>query len=153
MERVHERLYTGGIEHCFEGTGGWAVVHACRHPCYRRAAGCAGISPPFPSHLQDGANLYLDLVDAPMPLWTAEPFIAALRFAARHWDRGARLLFHCNQGISRGPALAMLFLAKRLGALPDSSFEAAAGVFERILPGYAPAGGIRSFLERHWDEL
>lgn len=136
-----------------EGGDGWAVVHACRHPCYRTAAARLADAEARDSALVYGANLYLDLIDPPLPLFDLAPFVAFLDFAGRHWQRGEHLLIHCNLGSSRAPSLAVLFLAKGLGALPVATYELAAEAFRRLLPGYAPAAGIRSFLSARWHEL
>jgi hypothetical protein len=153
MRRVYERLYTGGQEDCFEGAARWAVVHACRHPCFRRAAGRLGVTSESQAHLEDGMNLYLDLIDAPARYFSTPPFEAFLSFAGRHWGRGAGLLIHCNQGVSRGPSLAMLFLARYSTVLPAGPYEEASAAFSRLLPGYSPGAGMRSFLGEQWENL
>ena len=34
-----------------------------------------------------------------------------LEFSNKHWRQGKKLLIHCNQGESRAPSLALLFVA------------------------------------------
>jgi hypothetical protein len=159
VERIWERLYVGNDEDCFEGSGGWSVVHACRHPCFQLAATRAGLAVPFPGdpvvgslHLTDGHDLYLDLVDGPEPCFTAAPIARFLTFAEDHWRQGRRLLVHCNQGLSRSPSLALLLLARRLGGLPRESFDAAMRGLQKLYPDYAPGVGISLFLSRTWDD-
>jgi hypothetical protein len=153
MRRLDERLYTGDLGDCFEGAASWAVVHACRHPCFLRAARRLGASGESLTHLEEGPNLYLDLIDAPARYFSAPPLEAFLSFACHHWSRGAGLLIHCNQGMSRGPSLALLFLAQRLTVLPSGSYDEASAAFSRLLPEYSPGEGIRSFLREHWGRL
>lgn len=153
MRKIYERLYTGGLADCFEGAASWAVVHACRHPCFRRAARRMRVESESRTHLEDGPNLYLDLIDAPAQYFSPPPIEAFLSFAGRHWSRGSGLLIHCNQGLSRGPSLALLFLAQRSTALPSGSYDEASAAFSRLLPGYSPGAGIRAFLREHWERL
>lgn len=98
-------------------------------------------------------NLYLNLIDGPARYLSTPPFEAFLSFAGRHWSQGCGLLIHCNQGISRGPSLAMLFLARHSTLLPSGSYDEACAVFSRLLPGYSPGDGIRSFLREQWETL
>jgi predicted protein tyrosine phosphatase len=151
MREVHDRLYVGGADDCFEGGAGWVVVHACRHPCHRLAVARLGLEER--QVVEEGSDLFLDLVDAPVPPPSSAPFTAFLAFAAASWRRGEHLLVHCNQGLSRAPGLALLLLARRLGALPAGSYDEAAGAFSALYPAYSPGRGIRSFLDRRWHDL
>jgi hypothetical protein len=153
MRKIYERLYTGNLADCFEGAASWSVVHACRHPCFLRAARRLGVSSESLAHLEDGPNLYLDLIDAPARYFSTPPFEAFLSFAGRHWSRGTGLLIHCNQGISRGPSLALLFLAQSSTALPSGSYDEASAAFSRLLPEYSPGQGVGSFLREHWEHF
>ncbi len=154
MRKIHERLYTGGLGDCFAGAERWAVVHACRHPCHRRAARRLGaFGQEVPWSLEEDQNLYLDLVDGPESCFSTAPLEAFLDFADRHWGSGLGLLIHCNQGRSRGPSLALLFLAKRAGELPTGSYAEAGAAFSRLDPDWSPGDGIRSFLHECWHRL
>lgn len=153
MRKIYESLYMGDQEDCFEGAASWAVVHACRDPCFRRAARRLGSASGSQSYLEDGLNLYLDLVDGPADGFSPRPFEAFLSFAGRHWRPGAGLLVHCNLGKSRGPALCLLFLAGPLAVLPSGSYDEASAAFSRLLPGYSPGEGIRSFLREQWESF
>ncbi len=153
---IVERLYVGDISCCRQGDGQLAVVHACKSPCHQRAVGYSGnldsSHPDYLWRLQPN-ELFLNLIDPPKPLFKIDSFTEFLHFAARYYDAGAALLIHCNQGESRAPSLAMLFLARHLRALPQDSFAAAADAFARLYPAYAPGLGIRQFLTQHWQAL
>lgn len=153
MRKIYERLYTGDLADCFEGAASWAVVHACRQPCFRRAARRLGVASDGLTHLEDGPNLYLDLIDGPARYFSTPPLEAFLSFAGRHWSRGSGLLIHCNRGTSRGPSLALLFLAQGSTALPSGSFDEASAAFSRWVPEYSPGDGIRSFLRENWERF
>ena len=82
-----------------------------------------------------------------------ETFVQFLLFAAEHDDRGASVLIHCNQGESRAPTLALLFLAKHLRAIPAGSFSAARAAFAPLCREYRPGRGIQQFLETNWGTI
>ena len=153
MERVYERIYSGDSSDCFSGAGSWAVIHACRHPCFRRAIRRHGMSEQPPAYLEDGPNLYLDIFDGPARYFSIAPFEAFLSFASRHWQKDCGILIHCNQGISRAPSLAMLLLAKHAKVLPSATFDEAMTAFSKRIPDCSPGEGIRSFLREHWTQL
>ncbi len=153
MKKVYERLYTGDASDCFGGAEHWAVVHGCRYPCLRRAMRRLKVSSENPVHLEDGPNLYLDLFDGPARYFTMSPFKTFLAFAGRHWDGGAGLLIHCNQGKSRAPSLALLFLAKHSKALPSKSYDEAFAAFSELLPDCSPGEGIQWFLRKNWQRF
>jgi hypothetical protein len=95
-------------------------------------------------------DLYLNIIDPPVPLFKIETFVQFLLFASEHHDRGGSVLIHCNQGESRAPTLALLFLAKHLRVIPNSSFSDAKEVFESLYAGYQPGVGIQQFLTTNW---
>jgi protein-tyrosine phosphatase len=153
MVRIHNRLFIGAEDDCQTGTTQLAVVHACKSPCHQQAVGYRGslpVSHPNYLVLQREHDLYLNIIDPPVPLFKAETFERFLAFARTKYDSGASVLIHCNQGESRAPSLALLFLAKHIGALPDSSYEDARQAFECLCPTYQPGIGIQRFLSDHW---
>jgi protein-tyrosine phosphatase len=153
MVKIDNRLFIGAENDCRIGTERLPVVHACKSPCHQQAVGYRGSLPnSHPNYLvlQRDDDLYLNIIDPPVPLFKAETFERFLAFARTKYNSGASLLIHCNQGESRAPSLALLFLAKHIGALPDSSYEDAKQVFERLFPAYQPGIGIQRFLADNW---
>jgi hypothetical protein len=128
MVKVHDRLYIGDEATCQLGSAKLAVVHACKSPCHQRAVGYRGsLSPQHPHYLvlRHPYDLYLNIIDPPVPLFKIETFAQFLLFASEHYDGGGSLLIHCNQGESRAPTLALMFLAKHRRVIPSDSFLAA----------------------------
>jgi hypothetical protein len=155
MQQVFERLWVANDRACRAGGVGWSVVHACKSPCHQRAAGYRGSLPsshPNYLFLREERDLYLNLIDPPRPLFMPASFVAFLEFADGEWTAGQNLLIHCNQGESRAPSLALLFLAKRRGALDDSSYATARTAFEGIFLGYKPGTGIASYFSTNWQK-
>jgi len=130
------------------------LIHACKEPCHRRAVGYSGkIKPHDPHYLayEDANNLYLNLIDPPVPLFKHESFDIFFAFANKYL--GERPIhIHCNQGSSRAPSLALLLMSKRMGLLPKDSFNSARKAFEEKHP-YNPGAGITRFLEENWESL
>jgi hypothetical protein len=130
----------------------WAVVHACKMPCHQVAVGYTKeITATSPRYLvyERGADLFLNLVDAPLPLFQMATFHAVLAFCAK--PRGGQLLFHCNEGRSRAPSLALLHLAKNAHRVNATTYAAACQDFLKLYPAYAPGKGIAQYLATHWE--
>lgn len=156
MQLVHERVFVGNESSCIQGTPDLAVVHACKSPCHQRAVGYTGNLPNTHSHylvLEQGNDLYLNIIDPAAPLFMPPLFSNFLTFSANHWRAGRKLLIHCNQGESRAPSLALLFLSKGLSVLSDSSFQAARKEFASFYPRYSPGKGIETYLTKNWDSI
>ena len=136
---------------------GWAVVHACKEPYHRQALGYTGRGAPK-EHEEylfafRGDRLCLNLVDVDSIDYVNKVLIeAALRFIGQSLDEGKKVLVHCNQGQSRGPSIALLYLGtvdpdfKGLGAA-DAMLK-----FQGIYPQYEPANGIAEDLIRNWPQ-
>ena len=155
-QEVHERLSFGDQASCTHTIdGSLAVVHACKEPCHRRAVGYATrtIAKTHPSYLvhERGHHLYLNLIDPAQPLFMMPSFEAFLSFVDRE-IKERDLLIHCNQGESRAPSLALLYMAKRLGSLPNDSYATAAAAFRRQF-AYSPGLGVSDWLTTHWQQL
>jgi len=156
MVKIDNRLFIGTVDDCRAGTEQLAVVHACKSPCHQQAVGYRGSLPAsHPNYLalQREHDLYLNIIDPPVPLFKVETFEHFLAFAKTNYDSDNSVLIHCNQGESRAPSLALLFLAKHIGAMPDSSYEDAKQAFLRVFPAYRPGIGIQRFLADNWTTI
>ena len=152
MEEVRSGLWVG--RECEWEECRW-VVHACKNPCHRDALGYVGSLDSGHEHYlsyRRGCSLYLNMIDPKVPLFQVSMFQEFLRFANECWPGGEGLLIHCNQGLSRSPSLALLFMV-RLGELSNKSYDAARSEFEVLYPRYSPGRGIEIFLSSHWGEL
>ena len=103
-----------------EGVGKWAIIHACKYPCHRNAVGYGrSISPEHPNYLfiKREQNLFLNIIDPAQPLFMNPLFVESLRFSKYYYNSGKNLLYHCNQGDSRAPSLALLQLSKNINVI------------------------------------
>jgi predicted protein tyrosine phosphatase len=158
MIEVHSGLFVGdqaSYESHVRLESDWAVVHACKEPYHRQALGYSGraASKSHPEYLiaRRDNRLVLNLVDADDPAYIpAEIMDAAVTFIHEHLSAGRRVLVHCNQGLSRSPAIAMLYLGTHTDRLSRGSFEQALTSFREVYPPFAPAGGVLGFLRGRW---
>jgi predicted protein tyrosine phosphatase len=91
------------------------------------------------------------MIDTDNPSFFSKDMIdAALLFIEKYHATNWKVLIHCNQGESRAPALALLYLAAHLGVIPNESLQAAEQHFRTVYPDYHPRAGIREHLKAYW---
>ena len=78
-------------------------------------------------------------------------FTKILDFIDLHIQKS--VLINCNQGISRSPSIALLYLAKRAMVISKESFQSAHQDFTHIYLFYQPQKGIELFLRQNWSLL
>jgi len=161
MIEVHSGLFVGDdidyIRHVARQAG-WAVVHACKLPYHKELLGnhTAGAPQNHPEYYLARRDdvLFLNIVDAPQGRFFSKEHLIdpTLSFLDEMNERGMPVLIHCNQGESRSPSLALLYMAARLRALPTESLAAAEAAFRPLYPMYSPKPGIREHLLQYWDQ-
>jgi len=134
----------------------WAVVNTAK-TVHVEVKGWSNAPPRDHSDylaFEDGQLLSFNWVDgaARMYDWSGpEAFVRALDFIDK-WYSSKNILVNCDLGQSRSPTVALLYLAKRLHLISDSSFATARSDFQAMFPGYAPSG-IADFVSAHWAEI
>lgn len=158
MIEVAPRLFVGNqidYEKHVKGKVGWSIVHAAKEPYHRQALGYKGHG----CDRNDAEYLYayrdnrliLNMIDAPKPEFFRDEMIeAALGFIRRELGGSNNVLVHCNQGGSRAPSLALLYLREADPAYQGLAFEDAEVLFQEAYPSYAPAPGIREYVKQRW---
>lgn len=161
MAEVIPRLHVGSAdayESAVKGVPGWFVVQAAKDPYHRKALGYTGQGAPREDKeylvARRGERLILNMIDAEKPEYFADVMIhAALIFIDHHLSQGRKVLVHCNQGQSRAPSLALLYLRRHTEIFRGMPFDGAEIAFkERMCPAYQPKAGIRGYLAAHWDD-
>jgi predicted protein tyrosine phosphatase len=159
MTEIFPNLFVGhqGDFECqVDGREGWAVVHACKEPYHRKLLGYTTKgAPKGPEYLVAvrGDRLYLNLVDVPDPRYIHEELVEkAIAFIHEKLASGKKVLVHCNQGESRGPGIALLYLLRHTPALPKTSLADALGAFQRMYPAFHPGAGIAGYIAAHWND-
>lgn len=153
---VHPNLFVGSDANCFfMQRDDWAVVHACKSPCHQRALDYRrSLSSSHPNYLffEKGNHLFLNIIDPYRPLFKLPLFTKSLEFIEKHISR-RKVLIHCNEGYSRSPSLALLYLAKRVKTIDGTSFDSASQDFRKLFPHYRPKSGIVIYLKAKWKEI
>lgn len=158
MTEVYKNLFVGTELDCrYDNPEGWAFVHACKHPCHTKIVGYKGILPQnHPCYLicEKGNHLALNMVDMENELlhrFTNPIITAAIRFIDSHIKEN-KILIHCNQGQSRAPSIAMIYLAKKR-VIKNGTFNEAFHDFIELYKGYQPGKGIGLYINRNWTTL
>lgn len=155
LTQITPQLYYGNLDSVHQAQmPEAAIIHACKEPCHKQAVGYSHkLEPTHPHYLSlsRGNQLYLNMIDPPLPLFSLGLFNAFFAFVEMHLHQRP-LLIHCNQGMSRAPSLALLVMAKRLSLLPNESYETARAAFAANYP-YCPGKGISLFLSKNWSAL
>ena len=164
------KLLVGDMESCAGHVG--PIIHACKSPCYMAMAGTPREKddPEYLAIEQSGMGiggdqLYLNLIDPPLPLFKVQSFITALDWIDAHGVldiTAPDILIHCNQGASRSPTIALLWMAKRARELGSTFAEARTAfssplIFNRGMGAmnYMPGAGIVTFLSdpENWNAI
>jgi len=67
--------------------------------------------------------------------------------------RGHRVLIHCVAGLSRSPAIAMLYLLKYTDVLPRTNIFDAIFSFSELYPLYDPNDGLLPYAAGFLEEI
>lgn len=155
LHQVAPRLYFGNLEAAHHTKiESAAIVHACKTPCHQHILNYQkSLDAQHPEYLYAvrDTHLYLNMIDPVSPLFRHEMFAAFFAFVDEKIAE-KNIIIHCNQGLSRAPSLALLYMAKRLNLLSNDSYAVARTEFKKQFP-YSPGVGIALFLSNNWDEL
>ena len=157
MIQVCDNLFVGNGNDCFyDDRVDYAVIHACKSPCHQEKLGYTGnLSPNHPNYLilEDGNHLYLNIVDMKpiLPEFADPIFFKAIKFIKAHISN-KNVLIHCNLGLSRSPAIALVFMAKN-SIITSTSYRDAIIEFKGVYPEYNPGEGIHNYLHQNWRKL
>lgn len=169
MVEVHPNLFVGAAPDLLHATGpdgdvkeGWYVISAAKDPWHREALGYTtrGAPKDHPEYLVAARpyRLILNLIDPDDPKYIPDEIVdGTLQVIDVELASGAKVLLHCNQGMSRAPSLALLWLHSRppldagesqpWGAL---DFDEAVEEFRKLYPMFNPSSGWSAYLKEHW---
>lgn len=161
MIEVHPNLFVGNAlawqdlePQLSEENPVWWVLHAAKAPWHKQMVGHQGYACPkdHPEYLfaRRGQRMALNMIDVDnMAYHRPELVEAGVAFIDEGMQVGGKVLVHCNEGLSRGPSLALLALGTHVDEwrlpLPEARAK-----FEVVYPDYAPKAGIADYLAAHW---
>jgi hypothetical protein len=156
MIELHHNLFVGSQddETSICDQNGWFIVHACKEPYHRQALGYTGRAAPkdHPEYLiaRRPGRLILNLVDAPDVNYIPAQIIDAALDDIHQNIASSKILVHCNQGMSRSPAIAFLYLLKFSDVFGRQDHDEDLRDFLKIYPPYAPARGVGDYVRLNW---
>ncbi|BFI65201.1 hypothetical protein okayama3_07860 [Yersinia pseudotuberculosis] len=159
MIEIYPNLVVGNETDAYAALseGNWFIVHACKEPFHRQALGYSGraVSKSHPEYLiaRRDNRLILNLIDADNPAYIPKEIISEALVAIHQNIQTNKVLVHCNQGMSRSPTIALLYLLKYTDVLNSQSLSTAIEDFRRLYPIYNPARGVTMFVEQNWHEF
>lgn len=154
MIEVYPRLFVGNEAdgQAAVGEPGWFVVHACKEPFHRAALGYTSQAAPkgHPDYLfaKRASSIALNLIDAPTPALIPAVVVDAAIDAIAAYIAFSNVLVHCNQGVSRSPMIALLYLALHTELFDDCTYDQAVARFTTIYPEFKPNGGMAGYARK-----
>lgn len=144
MIEVYSKLYVGDKIDCKEAVDmGINVLHAAKscHQSYLGYKKALDIrDPKYHVSMFDEKDLLLNLIDVEFQPPEAMVEAAMGFLSIRHWMKGEPTLIHCDQGVSRAPSLAFLYLYRRMGWKNVETFK-------MKYPKWNPGEGMVKMLE------
>ncbi|HET9285663.1 MAG TPA: dual specificity protein phosphatase [Candidatus Angelobacter sp.] len=158
MIEIYQNLFVGSQDDEAEirTQNGWFVIHACKEPYHRQALGYTSRGAPkgHPEYLiaYRPGRLILNLVDvADVNFVPAQIMDIAINEIANNIKKN-KVLVHCNQGLSRSPTIALLYLAKHTDVFKGKNLNEVLRDFIKKYPDYAPAQGMADYVKNNWAE-
>lgn len=157
MIEVFPNLHVGSEldEQQVRGVPGWFVIHACKEPYHRQALGYSGraAAKDHPEYLiaRRPGRLILNLVDVDNVDYIGSELVDAALAAIHEKIGSENVLVHCNQGASRSPTIALLYLAKHTDKFSGLTIDAALSAFRALYPHYNPARGMAEYARINWS--
>ena len=125
-----------------------------RQPIYRQSSWISGLRPQYsvpisyPQGNTRGAFKRIEMIDSSSEShFYDQQFVDAIEFMLK-----ASTLVFCDQGGSRAPSVALLYMSV-CGDISNASYFDACRKFRTIYPWYKPNTGIRTFLANNWHSL
>lgn len=159
LEPIIPRLYVGGDDEYkrVADRSGWSWLRTCKEGPggHREVLGYSTLGAPQGDNyltVRRGKHMALNMIDLDDPKFFRDELIQpGLKFIGERLSAGDKVLVACNQGHSRGPTTALMYL-RAAGEMPYS-FPRSERMFRTLYRKYDPALGIRKYAKTHWDQL
>lgn len=156
------RLIVGDRSLCTTTEPNTAIVCSSK-TCHKRLVGYSGWGAPRgPEYFtaKRTHRIALNIVDSDNPEFMPprEIFDETLPWMREHYDAGRTLVVHCDEGRSRAPTVALLFMASINALYPERAPDFLLSPFiamdylRRLYPEFAPAPNMKAFIELHLGE-
>lgn len=169
MYKIINDLYVGPVSTLpFAKECGFSILGCCKYPLHQQNARLKGASkdgylkisksePEYYFAERDRA-LYCNLIDADSMEYIPDIIIErALKFIQDEIADGRNVLVVCNNGVSRSPSIALMYLIRSGFFDARYTFDDVLKVFRKIYPLYSPNKGMydytKRFFEKYKEEL
>ena len=135
MIQITDKIYIGTVDDYRKADESFAFLCCAKHPVFIELGGTE-------LYIRKRNILALNMVDAPDPKYFhVDQFVAAMKFMDEH----DKVLVFCNEGKSRSPVMAMLYLL-RSGYFKADNLGSAYREMKKLYPRMQPNMGIIKFV-------
>lgn len=155
MINVYEgKLYVGNQYELNRISEDFNIVHAAKDPFHKNLVGYLGTKCPPDKYFHEEENrVSLCIIDFPKSFqweWFPEDMLkATMEFIDKSFKEGKKVFIHCNQGLSRAPSIAFMYLVSR-GLMKEDTLESNLNYFYELYPEYNPAAAIFENIKRKY---
>lgn len=163
MYKIINNLYVGSVSVLpFAKECNFSVLGCCKYPLHQQNARLTGASkdgylkidksePEYYFAERDHA-LYCNLIDADDMKYIPDVIIErALKFISDEIADGRAVVAVCNNGISRSPSVALMYLIREGYFDLCANFEEAVKRFKTKYPMYSPNRGFYDYTKRFFE--
>lgn len=148
------KIYVGNQYELSKLTEDFNIVHAAKDLFHKEFVGYVGKKcPPNYYYYEDEKHASLCIIDFPSNsqwnFFPEEMLKSTMNFIDRSLDNGKKVYIHCNQGMSRAPSIAFMYLVSR-GLMKVDTLESNLIYFLELYPLYRPANGILENIKRKY---
>lgn len=164
MYKIINNLYVGPISTVpFAKECNFSILGACKYPLHQQNARLSGASkdgylkisksePEYYFAERDHA-LYCNLIDEESMQHIPDIIIErALKFIADEIADGRNVLVVCNNGVSRSPSIALMYLIRAGYFDLCYTFDDAVNRFKTKYPMYSPNKGMYDYTKRFFEK-
>lgn len=159
MIEIIDNLFVGDDKtyEKIEDKSGWSVLRCCKEgpDGHRQLLGYKTPGAPKGKDYLSVRHknlLALNMLDIDDPNFFSDEMINhGLDFIEERIKAGDKVLVACNQGRSRGPSMALMYM-RRVGELPVG-YRNGYRIFKTLYPKYDPGLGIEHYVKSHYNNL
>jgi len=146
------KLFVGNQYELSEIGNDFNIIHAAKDPFHKNLEGYHGTKCPQDKYYyEDMSQASLCIIDFPKAFqweWFPEDMLSStMKFIDKSFEENKKVFIHCNQGLSRAPSIAFMYLVSR-GLMKEDTFESNLNYFYELYPDYKPADAIFENIKR-----
>ncbi|QED23003.1 dual specificity protein phosphatase family protein [Candidatus Deianiraea vastatrix] len=165
MIEVCKNLFVGTEADYFniKNQSEWFVIHACKN-FHNQNLGIYPLNKAIPNNHSErsfairGNKISLNLIDGDnyenIPQIYKDEINLIMNKAIDFINENiktSKILVHCNQGISRSPTIAFLYLSKYTDIFNNLSLNDAILEFKKLYPFYIPKNGMIEYVKSNYN--